>query len=270
MRIASNLRFAIFSPPKRDSQKRGWYPETIRENHGDSRKCANRFVRIRPSKGHGKSLDNPGKGNMSTDVQKCPTFVQKMSKHSQKTRRKFWQLLDKLYLFGQWLICFPLQGREIRVPVPWGKIFHRYEWFCLFLQENNMDQGVEKNWEKRPPAGTGMKIRLLSFGIISAFRLLQQGTQRAGRGGLSLVDISAPSAPPPPQIPPIRRRHPPAPRPLPLLETPPPRNFNKKSPPRRLGLSVPPPRAEKNKKYPWLADSLGLGCLLLLALVPFS
>ena len=53
VRIASNVRFAIFSPPKRDSQNRG----SVREPWNDSRnqaiylrESANRLARIGPSK----------------------------------------------------------------------------------------------------------------------------------------------------------------------------------------------------------------------------
>ena len=45
-RIASNLRFEIFTPLKRDSQKKGFSSGAL----PDSRKSANRFGRIRPSK----------------------------------------------------------------------------------------------------------------------------------------------------------------------------------------------------------------------------
>ena len=52
----------------------------------------------------------------------------------------------------------------------------------------------------------------------------------------------------------IRRRHPPGPSALPVLETPPPLLVvsikNRPPPSRRLGLLHSPPRAEKNKKYP--------------------
>ena len=47
-RIASNLRFATFSPPKRDSQKRGSVREPWSDSResGNSRESANRCARI--------------------------------------------------------------------------------------------------------------------------------------------------------------------------------------------------------------------------------
>ena len=69
-----------------------------------------------------------------------------------------------------------------------------------------------------------------------------------------LVDVSAPKkkefSPPPPQVCPICRRHPPGPSAPPLSS-----DFELKLPPPlhswRLGLPLPPPRAEKkNLKYP--------------------
>ena len=74
---------------------------------------------------------------------------------------------------------------------------------------------------------------------------------------LFLVDVSAPKkylAPPPPKNPQFAPDTLPAPRPLPLLETPPLLGFSIKadSPPPswRLGLALPPPRAEKKIIYP--------------------
>ena len=56
VRITSNLRFTIFSPPKRDSHKGGsvWGPRNDSRESGDSRESANRFARIGPSKGEGQ------------------------------------------------------------------------------------------------------------------------------------------------------------------------------------------------------------------------
>ena len=57
-RIASNLRFAIFSPLKRDSLKRGSIREPWNDSResDDSRESANRFARIGPYKYSGAFL----------------------------------------------------------------------------------------------------------------------------------------------------------------------------------------------------------------------
>ena len=51
-RITFNLRFAILTDPKRDSQKKAQFgnPHAISRESGDSRESANRFARFGPSK----------------------------------------------------------------------------------------------------------------------------------------------------------------------------------------------------------------------------